>query len=398
MPANDDTLKVGYVLERFPCASETFIANEVRGVTECGASVTVFALAAGAGGPDVRADVVYARPEGNGVEGGWLAGAMGVLSDPFRLGGNSPRQLIAALRHGGAVRRFAAEVERRGIRHLHAHFASLPTTLALMVARLAPVTVSFSAHAWDIYVGDGKLPQKLSRARLCIACTEANADRLRALAREGDRDKVVRIYHGTDLARFSYRPRPDVASPPRIVAVGRMVPKKGFETLLHACAALKERRDFRCELFGEGPLADRLKALARRLGLEGAVTFPGWVPYGSMADVYHRADLVAVPSVQAPDGDRDGLPNVVVEAMAAGTPVVGSDFSGIPEAVKHEGTGLLCPPGDARALADAVERMLTDAPLREHVVEQGRRLVERSFDCAANARNVYEALRRAAGE
>jgi len=391
-----DALKIGYVLETFPSPSETFIANEIRGLAECGADVTVLALRKGSGGLGVPAQVVYplmepgaARPPGPGQV---LERAL----DAVRLGRTSPRDLLLGLRRAGVARAFAIEAERRGIRHLHAHFASLPTDLALMAARIAGTSVSFSAHARDLYVGKTGLARKLRRARLCLTCTEANAALVRSLAEPRDRAKVACVYHGTDLERFAFRPRTEPGGPPRIVAIGRMVPKKGFESLLQACALLKERQEFACEIVGDGPLAGHLSALSNRLGLAGIVTFPGWAPYEEMPAVYERADVLAGPCVQAPDGDRDALPNVIVEAMAGGVAVVASDLGGIAEAVRHEETGLLCPPGDARALADALSRMLGDAALRGRVAAGARKLAEQKFDCRKSARTVYELLRRAA--
>lgn len=389
-------LKIGYVLETFPSPSETFIANEIRGLVECGADVTVLALRQGSGGLSAPAQVVYALMEPGGARRARPGEAFRRILDATKLGGTSPRELILGLRRGGAARAFALEASRRGIRHLHAHFASLPTDLALMAARMAQASVSFSAHAHDLYVGGHGLARKLRRARLCITCTEANAALLCSLAEPHDQQKVSCVYHGTDLERFAFRAPRETRAPPRIVAIGRMVPKKGFENLLQACALMKERQELACEIVGDGPLASRLSALSRSLGLAEMVRFSSWVPYEAMPAMYARADVLAAPCVRAPDGDRDALPNVIVEAMAAGVPVVASDIGGIPEAIRHEQTGLLCSPGDVQALADALSRMLRDAALRGRVAASARKLAEEKFDCRKSARIIYGLLRRAA--
>jgi glycosyltransferase involved in cell wall biosynthesis len=176
-----------------------------------------------------------------------------------------------------------------------------------------------------------------------------------------------------------------------------MVPKKGFETLLRACAQLKGRREVACELVGDGPSKGRLERLSRKLGLGSTVLFRRWLAYESMPEAYACADVLVVPSVEADDGDRDGLPNVVAEAMASGTPVVASDISGIPEVVRDGQTGLLCPPGDAKALSDAVARVLGDAALRRRIVANARALAAERLDCRKNTRRIYELLRQAAG-
>jgi glycosyltransferase involved in cell wall biosynthesis len=402
MSADAGRLKVGYVLDRFPCASETFIANEVRGVAECGIEVTVFAVRAGKAGVTVPAEVVYPRSVSEAGPYGSLRSAPGLLTEALRVEGPSPRHLPAALRRSGIVRRFAAEADRRGIRRLHAHFATLPAALAFMIGRLTGARVSFSAHAWDVYVEPGRLPRKLARADFCVTCTEANARFLRRLAPDEGGARIVTIYHGTDLERFTFRPRERTASPPLVAAMGRFVPKKGFHTLLRACKLLAEGMEVRCEVAGEGAMAARLARLAARLGLEGNCAFPGWLPYEETPQFYDRADVVAVPSVRGPDGNRDGLPNVVVEAMACGVPVVASALSGIPEAVEHERTGLLVPPGDPAALATAIERVLTDAALRARLVAAARRRVEERFDCREGSRAIAALLsggaRRSAAE
>lgn len=389
MPPDRAPLKIGYVVETFPSPSETFIANEIKGVAACGADLTVFAVRRGPGGIPVPAEVVYLPSRAQAAA---MAALLGVP-----VAGRPAARLARGLGGPAFAPKLAAEAARRGITHLHAHFALLPTTLALTVARSEPVSVSFAAHARDVYAQRRGLGRKLHEARLCIACTEAVAGVLRGLVAGGEQDKVMRVYHGTDLQQFIFRPRERVGDPPRILAVGRFVPKKGFETLLHACAALSERQRVACEIIGGGQNARKLRALRRELGLEGVVAFPGWAAYEAMPQVYEGADVVVVPSVEAADGDMDGLPNVVVEAMAAGVPVVASAISGIPEAVHDGETGLLCPPGDALALAGAMERALTDAELRKHITEGARRLVEQEFDCRKNARRVYELIRQAAG-
>lgn len=394
MAAEREPLRVGYVVERFPCASETFVANEIRGVAEQGLRVTVFALTAGGGAMDVPAEVVYAEAPADAGRHGRLRSMPALLAEALAVEGPSPRRVLSALRRAKAVRRFAAEADRRGIRHLHAHFASLPATLAFMTARLTGATVSFAAHARDIYLEPAALPRKLSRATLCVTCSRANAEFLRGLAPQAGRSRVVVVYHGTDLDRFTFRPRTEPASPPLVVAMGRFVPKKGFDVLLRACALLRSRMELRCEIVGEGPLAAHLPSLARRLDLGGTCSFPGWMPYERTPQLYGRADVLAAPSVVAPDGDRDGLPNVVVEAMASGVPVVACRVGSIPEAVLHEQTGLLVPPGDPVALANALERLLTDADLRAAVARAARRRAEEQFDCREGARMLTSLLRK----
>ena len=393
MAAASEPFRLGYVLERYPNASETFIAAEMRAVAACGAEVTAFVLSRGPDGVD--AGVRTARADQAGAAD--AADALGAVRLACGFGLGAPRALAGLLRRRRVLGFFVRRARELHVEHLHAHFAGLPTLMALaMAGELPEVSVSFAAHARDLYVRPKTIARKGRGARVCIACTEAGAGRLRALLRPADRPKVVRIYHGTDLARFAYRPRPQPGRPARILAVGRMVPKKGFDVLLHALRRLRTRCAVLCEIAGDGPLRAALEALARRLDLGDCVSFAGWLPHADMPERYHGADLLAVPSVRARDGDVDGLPNVAVEALACGTPVVAGAVGALPEAIRADQTGLLCPPGDPDALADAIERMLTDARLRARVTAAGRRLAEEQFDLHVNARTVHDVLRRAA--
>jgi len=392
LTAESQAFKVAYVLNRFPAPSQTFVNNEIRALRERGVDLTVFALRPGSDCLEAPAPTVYHKPACNG-----RIGPLGQeLARRLGLEKSAPFEAAWAWYHIEAVRLFAREAVRRGISHVHAHSAWLPAALALLMGRAEPFTVSLTAHARDIFVGGGTFASKLSRCSQCITCTEANAQLLRSMARPADRRKIQRIYHGTDLTRFVYRRAGPSAESTRVLGIGRLVPKKGFETLVRACSLLAKDRALRCEIVGEGPLEARLRRLVAELELDDMVQFTPWVPYDAMPQVYRRAHVLAVPSLQAPDGDRDGLPNVAVEALATGTPVVASAFSALPEAVRHEETGLLCPPGDPQALAGALERIFADSRLRAHVSERGRRLAEERFDYRENAATVLGALRKAA--
>ena len=394
---NARPFRIGYVLARFPSVTETFIANEIRGLMDCGATVTVFALREGPGEVAAQCPVFY---RGGGDGGRYSAGWGPIPSaarEAVRLEFPYPSGMLPALRNVPAACEFALLADQCGIEHLHAHFNHIPADVALMMGRLNGLSVSFSAHAWDVYCRGHTFPAKIARAGLCIACTDAARRHLVSLARQDDRGKVQRIYHGTDLDAFPFQPPGEAREPARILAVGRLVPKKGFETLLYACRRLRERMLLTCEIIGDGPLQLDLKNLARQLGLDEAVCFTGGVPYKAMPDAYRRSDVLAMPSVIAPDGDRDGLPNVVTEAMASGLPVVGSRLGGIPEAVEDARTGLLFPPGNDAALADALHLMLTDAALRAECAGAARAVVEDRFDASKNTAQVLAALKSAAG-
>ncbi|MFP4028184.1 MAG: glycosyltransferase family 4 protein [Candidatus Brocadiia bacterium] len=387
--------KLVYILAQFPSPTETFIANEISGVIENGAALAVFAFRQGEIGEMPPCRVFYRGQKEYVRMSGFWKDYWAYTIDACRLEWRAAVNFLYTLRNLGTARELAQIVQEENITHLHAHFAHIPADLALMVGKREDLTVSFSAHAWDVYCQEKTVATKIRRSNLCITCTEAARRHLESLVEDDQKSKIQTIYHGTDLERFEQTRNGELGAPPRLLAVGRLVPKKGFDVLLYACQRLAARRDFHLKIVGEGPFGPRLKKLTSDFGLSERVTFAGHVPYEKMPEVYRNADLIAVPSVIGRDGNRDGLPNVVVEAMASGVPVVGSRLSGIPEAIYDRETGILTVPGDSASLADGVSTLLSDDSLRENCVKAARNLVEEKFDYRQNAAHVHEALQGA---
>ena len=287
------------------------------------------------------------------------------------------------------------------VRHLHAHFAHGTTTIAWHAARIAGRPFSFTGHARDIYAGHlnpkAWLRRKLLAARFVVTCTEANRRHLLAIAPEAD---VRLVYHGlnADFARLvnGSRPPPDRNGRLRVLAVGRMVEKKGFDVLVDACARLGERDiDFEAAIVGQQ--GAHTAVIERRIagyGLGDRVRLPGPMGQAELLREYRRASTLCMPSRLLPD-DRDGIPNVLVEAMAAGTPVVASAVSGIPELVAHGVNGMLVPPEDPDALADALVRLHRDTALRARLSRAGRETVARRFDGVRQAEALAADFREA---
>jgi glycosyltransferase involved in cell wall biosynthesis len=285
--------------------------------------------------------------------------------------------------------RLAGAARRNGVTHLHAHFATAATAVARLAARLAGLPYTFTAHAKDIFhetVRPDDLGRKLRGAAAVVTVSDFNRAHLRrtfgpAAAR------VCRVYNGLDLAHFPYRPPAD--RPPRVVAVGRLVEKKGFADLLDACAVLAGRgREFTCQVIGGGELEADLRSQAERLNLHGRVELLGPRPQSEVIAVVQGAAVLAAPCVVGADGNRDGLPTVLLEAMALGTPCVGTPVTGIPEVVRDGDTGVIVPEHDPPALADAIERLLADVALRVRLAERARRLIEAEFDVHRNAARI----------
>ena len=368
-------MKVGYVLKMFPRLSETFVLNELVELERQGVDVHVFSLKR----PDeqlfhrdvarLRAPVSYAPDLGQHVD---------------------PR-----VKHRRQAASLAPLVRRAGVQHVHAHFASGATSVALHVHRLTGVPFSFTAHAKDIYtvtVRPQDLARKLRTAQFAVTVSDYNAEYLRALAPDS---RLVRIYNGLDLSLFS-RNGAVPAAPPLVLGVGRLVEKKGFGDLVRACAVLRDRGVFfQCRIVGKGPLAKELRALVRELGLRRAVELSGPLPREELIGLYRRAAVVAAPCLVAADGNRDGLPTVLVEALALGLPVVSTPVTGIPELVEDGRTGLLVPERDPEALAGALDRLLADRARAGALALEGRRRVERAFDLRRNVARLRELFEEA---
>lgn len=269
-------------------------------------------------------------------------------------------------------------VEGRAPDRLHAHWAVGATTCAMVVSRFLKIPFSFTAHAYDIWRERLLLPEKLRAAEHVVTCTGYNRRHL-VEAYGVPPEKVSVVYHGLDLAAFRRRRRPHNARPV-ILSVGRLVEQKGYEDLIRACALLRDEGcDLECEIVGEGPLRERLQSLVVEMRLEAIVRLPGRVVGDALRAHYERADVFALLCVQASDGDRDGIPNTLVEAMAMELPVVSTRYSGVPELVEDGVTGLLVEPGDVPAAAAALRTLLESPARRESMGRAGRARVMGDF-------------------
>lgn len=399
-------LRVAYVLKMYPRFSETFILNEILELERQGTEVRIFSLYPPADRERhadvtrVKARVTYlpppsalargAHPERHARVRGWSPARY----DGLRAEADRRRAEGGRKRFGQAVY-IAPMLRDEGIRHVHAHFATSATEVARQLHRLLGVGYSFTAHAKDIFheaVSRPEIAARMRDARFAVTVSDYNLRYLREIGAEG---RLTRIYNGLDLDRFrlaAREPAPS-AGPPLILGVGRLVEKKGFEDLLEACALLARRgRTFRCAIVGKGEREGELRRLRARLGLEGVVRLPGPMPREDLLALVPRAAVFAAPCVVGRDGNRDGLPTVLIEAMALGVPVVSTPVTGIPELVAHERTGLLVPERDPRALAEAIESLLSDRARAQALALRARRRVEASFDLRRNVSQLRALL------
>lgn len=384
-----EATRIGYVLKVYPRLSETFIVNELLAHERAGGQIDIFSLRPPTGGrfhPDIgeiRAAVTYLPASGLRATDLWRALREGdageLVADPDAADVRDALQAVL----------LAREVRARGVEHLHAHFASSAAAVTRLAARLAGVTYSVTAHAKDIYhedVDPDRLALRLRDAGSVITVSNFNLAHLRRIAPQAS---VHRVYNGLDLRRFPY-----LAAPRRsrdIVAVGRLVEKKGFGDLVDACALLAGAgRTVRCRIVGTGPYEDDLRARISEHGLQDSVQLLGARTQDEVREIVQASAVMAAPCVVGADGNRDGLPTVLIESLALGTPAVSTPVTGIPELIRDGDTGLLVPEHDPAALAAALARILDDERLAARLAARGRALVEQCFDIDAGAARIRE--------
>jgi glycosyltransferase involved in cell wall biosynthesis len=349
--------KVVMVLSGFPRHSETFALNELLALEAHGMLGPVFATKPG--------DSVYLQP---GCER--LMERVQVLPD------GSPAEQAEVV---------VGRLKGRAVAGVHGYFAHLPAEVASLAAEHLGVQFGFSSHARDVRKVSPDVLTARARAAACvIAC---NRDVASEIAQAGI--PIHLVPHGVDVRRFCPRPLP-AGEPLCILAVGRLVEKKGFHVLIAAAARLSV--SFHLRIVGDGPELGRLRTAITGAGLENRVSLCGTLTHAHLADQYAWSHVVAVPSIADRTGDRDGLPNVILEAMASGRPVVASEIGAIGTAVRSGRTGILVPPGDADALAQALRLIGQQPTLGERLGHGARRLVEREFTLGRCTRRLVRVL------
>ncbi len=351
--------RIAVVVSGWPRVSETFAANELLALQHAGMLAGAFATKSG--------DASMRQPQCDAI------GAVPVLPP-----GDTQAQGTALAEQLSPLRPTA----------VHGYFAHQPAAVAQVAAKILGVPFGFSVHALDVRKVEPSILRERALAAACvIACNRDVADVLRSVGAE-----PTLTPHGVDLTRFHRRPSTDVAAP-ELLAVGRLVEKKGFSVLIEAFAQM--RIPCRLRIVGDGPLRGDLEAQIDRLGLGDRVDLFGRVTHDELPDLIAASKVVVVPSVVDSAGDRDGLPNVVLEAMASGRPIVGSDVAAISTAVEHQQTGLLVPSSDPEALARALDVLASDPNSRETFGVAGRRRAEEMFDLQKCSQHFCSLLERA---
>ncbi len=407
--------RIAIAMKGYPRLSETFIAQELLGLQQRGVAFEIWSLRHPTDADkhlmhrQITAPLRY-LPEYLHDEPGRVARGIGAaLSRPglLRLLPVFLRDLARDRTRNRWRRLGQACVMARelpsGIAHLHVHYLHTPASVIRYAALLRGLSWSFSAHAKDIWTTpDWEKREKIAGSAWGVTCTQ---DGHRELERLADRpDKVALVYHGLDLARFPApavrmgRDGSDPAAPVRFVTVGRAVEKKGFDDLLAALAQLPCIMHWRLTHIGGGEKLKALQAQAQALGLAERIVWAGPKAQGDVIAALQEADLFVLPSKKAGDGDRDGLPNVVMEAASQKLPIVATDFAGIPEFVRHGVEGLLVPPGDVDALAAALAELVGSPERRTALGEAAFVRLTTDFSAAAGLDRIAAMLRRSSGE
>lgn len=395
---------VSYVVSRFPKLTETFILQEILAMDRLGANVHLFSLLRGherTVQPEAdrvvsrvrygtllssetlrahwfflsRRPFVYIKALGEAIAGTW----------------RSANYLAGALLFFPKAVTFAFHAQSCGVRHVHAQFANHAALVALVIFRLTGIPFSFTARGSDIHVDRTMLRRKVAAASFVIAVSRANREVIAEECGALYARKIHVVYGGINTRLFA--PDTERPDPPwlRIVCVARFEEVKGHATLIEACAELERRGiRFQADLIGDGELRPRIEAQILASGLSHRVTLHGAATQIEVREHLAVASVFVLATVAAASGKREGIPNVLKEAMACALPVVASDISGIPELVEHGRTGLLVEPGDVGQLADALEQLAGDVDLRRDLGQTARRTIQERFDVEVSTRRRAE--------
>jgi len=399
--------KIAYVLLWFPLSSETFIFREVQALRRQGLHVLVYSLY----GKKLKNCSPEMLDYSYGVRRMGLYAVPLMIRDILYWNKRVPGSLMAlakeiAWRRWCSIEitgeswwaffagfRLARLLERDGVSHIHAPWAGGPATAAWVASRLTGIPFSMAGRAGDIYPPDGALAEKIAESAFVRVNNRANVDYLSFQAPQ-HADKINLVYNSLTL-RENGEAAVAMTSPLKLMAVGRFARTKGFDVLLKACKLLKDRGvAFKLTLVGAGFQGPTLQRLRKRLSLEDCVDMPGFLPHDQLTYLLKNHDMLVVPSVVHSTGDRDGIPNVIMEALSHRLPVVATDVCGIPEVIRHGETGLVVCQKDPEALAAAISDMASDRERALSMAAAGCKLVRSMFNPEANGRALFELFKR----
>ena len=389
---------LGYILKGYPRISETFISNEILILEQLGFKMHLFSMRhprekfCHPSVEKIQAEVTYLPKE-------LLKEFHRLILPNLILAFTRPRRYFKALgyateqflkkRKSATIKHFlqagflvnVIHKKKLNITHLHGHFAHSPTSVTLFASLISGTPFSFTAHAKDIYTSSPKaLRAKMQKAAFVATCTGYNKNYLEDLKQDVI-CPIHNVYHGIDLKMFDGSPKEKPKLPFKILTVARLTEKKGLPTLFAALKNLKDEGiEFEHSLIGDGDDKEKILHLIHDLELSEQCNWLGTTTHTEVLQAFEKSDLFALSCKIAENGDRDGIPNVLVESLAMGVPAISTSVSAIPELIKHGETGYLVPPSSPDELAAGIKKMLTDQSLRETIISNGRKFVEEYFD------------------
>jgi len=407
--------RLAIIVKGYPRLSETFVAQEILALERRGIELCIFSLrhpydpASHPIHAEIKATVTYLPEYAHDDPARILLAALKLCWRP-----GFWRALLsfgADLWHEPSrnrLRRFAqalvlADEMPKSVEHYYVHFAHTPASVCFYASIVKRQSWSLSAHAKDIWtIPEREICKKLDACDWAVTCTASNADYLRK--KSSDPGKVDLLYHGLDFTRFdrntaspSGRDASDPRDPVRIISVGRAVDKKGYDILLQALAGLPAELNWRFSHIGGGELLQTLQASAEALGIDGRIEWLGALAQTQVLERYRSSDLFVLPSRISADGDRDGLPNVLMEAQSQGLACLSTSISGIPELIVHAETGWLVAQQDSAGLANALRKLMADPDLRNQLAQAGYERVRREFSMESGIDRLVKRLNQSFG-
>ncbi|MFC1807901.1 glycosyltransferase [Candidatus Omnitrophota bacterium] len=407
--------EIAFILSQFPETHETFILREFKAMRDAGMRFKIFSL------KPCKDEVIHddARPFMNDTDYEpfflslkvILANIISFISNPFKYINILSEVLLASINDFKSLWQsaaifpksvyYASVARKQKIKHIHAHWANIPSTSAYIASRFSGIPYGITAHAFDIFVETPMLGEKFERAKFIVTCTDYNRRHLIRRFRLNE-DKVFLNYHGLEKRWFQREaqdsrvrdPKGGCGYPARFIkllSIGRLVEQKGFEYLIKACAILQIKNiNFSLKIIGDGPLRDEINMLVAEYNLQRRVEIIKTSAQEQVINYYKESDLFVLPCVISKNQDRDGIPNVILEAMAMGLPVIGTAVSGLPEVLRNEETALVVNDQDPDSLAHAIERVAHSNELGQKLAENGYKLVAKRFDLDENVENLKD--------
>lgn len=392
--------KIAYLLHMFPVLSETFIIDEILQLKKTGEDISIFSFARCSNevihkkAEELMRNVFYAPDPKSDVRS-FIRVLMPNLTFFFR---NPLRYIHSMFKYVSIIgkKEFSQMfylchlIKKRRMQHLHAHFARLGATASMVASEFLKIPFSFVVHAHDIFVENDFLEEKIKKAKYVIAISKYNKEYLLKQYPDTPPNKIKVIHCGVDTEVF--KPQPKIAGDGIcLLSGGRFVEKKGFSYLIKACKLMVDKGvRFRCEVFGYGPLKERLFNEVKKLGLEEIIHLRGAINRDGLLHSLTQSDIFILPSVVAGDGDRDGIPVTLMEAMSGGKAVVSTDISGLPELICSGNEGILVPQRDEVSLAQTMMKLIEDGALRQRLGVRAREKIEEKFNLAKNVKFIAD--------